>query len=69
MLRACPLSRVKAKKVIREIRHRFTKDKFCLTNLKTYCDETSGHAAKETAVDTIYLDFPVVFDTISYNTR
>lgn len=54
MLRACPLGCVKAKKVIREIQHRFTKAKLCLTNLNADCEEMPDHAAKGTAVDTIY---------------
>ena len=37
-----------------------------MINLNTYCDETPGHAAKGTAVDTIHLDCPVAFDTISH---
>lgn len=64
MLRACPLPCVKAKNVMREIQHTFTKGKLCLTNLNIYGDKMSGHAAKGTAVDTIYRDFPVAFDTI-----
>lgn len=54
MHRACPLSCVKAKRAIREMQHRFTKGKLCLTNLNTCCDEMPSHAAKGTAVDTIY---------------
>lgn len=63
-LRACPLSCVKAKKLIRETQHRFAKGKLCLINLNTYYDEMSGHAAKGTAADTIHLDCPVAFDNI-----
>lgn len=64
MLRACPLSCVKAKKLIREIQQRFAKGKLCLINLNTYYDEMSGHAAKGTAADTIHLDCPMAFDNI-----
>lgn len=52
MLRACPLSWVKAKKAIRKMWLRFTRGRSCLINLNSYGDERSGHTAKGTGYST-----------------
>lgn len=52
MLRACSHSWVKAKKAIRKMWLRFTKGRLHLINLNSYCDESSGHAAKGTGCNT-----------------
>lgn len=56
MLRACPLSWVKAKRAVRKMQLRFTKVRLHLINLNSYCDERSGHTAQ--GIDATYLECP-----------
>ncbi|GAB0197166.1 mitochondrial enolase superfamily member 1 [Grus japonensis] len=55
------------KKVIRNGKHGFTKEKSCLTNLIAFYDGMTGWVDGGTAVDVVYLDFSKAFDTVSRN--
>jgi len=55
---------MKDKKVIGSSQHVFTKWKSCLTNLITFCDETTGWVVEGIAVDMVCLNLSKAFDTV-----
>ncbi|KAJ7416488.1 RNA-directed DNA polymerase from mobile element jockey-like protein [Willisornis vidua] len=56
---------MKDEKVIRISQHRFTKGKSCLTKLVAFYNEKTTWIDEERAVDIVYLNFIMAFDTIS----
>ncbi|KAK4822728.1 hypothetical protein QYF61_019725 [Mycteria americana] len=57
----------KDKKVTGKSQHRFSMDRYCLTNLIAFCDEMTSSVDKRRAVDVVYLNyvaFYVVFNSI-----
>lgn len=58
---------IKDKKVIGRSQHGFMKTKSCLTNLIAAYDEMTSLVDKRRAVDTVYVGFSTVFDTVFPN--
>ena len=56
------------KNIIRRSRHGFTKGKFYLANLPTFCNEGSGLANKGRAEAVVCPDLGKAFDSISHQT-
>lgn len=47
--------------------HGFTKEKLCLINLISFCDEMAGLINERSALDVVYLNFNKAFDIVSCN--
>jgi len=58
---------VEEKNVIRSSQHGFTKGNSCLTNLIPFYNGMTGWVDGRRTVDSVYLDFSKVFDTVSHN--
>jgi len=56
---------IRDKKLIKSNQHSFTKGNSCWTNLLIFYDEITGLIDEARAVDSVYLDFSKVFDTVS----
>ncbi|PKU48937.1 rna-directed dna polymerase from mobile element jockey- hypothetical protein [Limosa lapponica baueri] len=55
------------KKAIRSSKHGFTKVKSCLTKQIAFYDGMTGWIDEGRAVDVVYLDFSMAFDTVSHS--
>jgi len=55
------------KKVIRSSQHGFTKGRWCLTNLVSFCDVITGWVDAGRVVDVVYFVFSKALDTVSHN--
>jgi len=58
---------VKDSQGIRPSQRGFVKDRSCLTNLISFCDQVTRLVDKGKAVDVIYLDFSKAFDTAPHS--
>ncbi|CAM4519807.1 unnamed protein product [Caretta caretta] len=67
VLKETILKHLEERKVIRNSQHGFTKGKSCLTNLIAFYDEITGSVDMRKAVEVIYLDFSIAFDTVSHS--
>ena len=56
-------NQLEEKQVIRNSQHGFTKGKSCLSNLAAFYEVVIGWVDGGSAVDVVYLDFSIVFDT------
>jgi len=61
------INQVEEKEVIRNSQHGFTKGKSCLTHLIAFYNGMTGWVDEGRAVDVVYLDFSIDFDTVSHN--
>ena len=57
------ISKELEEKVIRSSQCAFTKGRSCLTNTVAFCAVMTGWVDGGSAVDVVYLDFSIVFDT------
>lgn len=58
--------RKKEKKIVRSSQNGFAKGKSCLANMISFCRAITCSVDEERAVDTAFLDFKKVFDTVSH---
>ncbi|CAM4539507.1 unnamed protein product [Lepidochelys olivacea] len=67
VLKESILKDLEERKVIRNSQHGFSKGKSCLTNLIAFYDEITGSVDEGKAVDVLFLDFTIAFDTVSHS--
>ncbi|KAJ7419082.1 RNA-directed DNA polymerase from mobile element jockey-like protein [Willisornis vidua] len=66
ILKAIP-EHVEDRKLIRSSQYEFTKGKLCLAKMIAFCDGTTGWIDEGTAVDVVYQDFSMAYDTVSHD--